>query len=118
MELVPYILNYIISGLGMITAILLAVVYILRKKWSFMMTLNLQLAISVVFHNFPFLFEKFNTIFPESETELINDSLCKVLRAIHITFLLSCLLIITIINVIALIIFIKPSLIHTKGVLI
>ena len=118
MELVLYILNCIISGLGIITAILLAVVYILRKKWSFMMTLNFQLAIGVVFHNIPFLFVKFNTIFPESETELINDSLCKALRAIHITFLLSCLLIITIINVIALIIFIKPSLIKTKGVLI
>ena len=92
MELALYILNCIISGLGIITAILLAVVYILRKKWSFMMRLNFQLAIGVVFHNIPFLLVKFNTIFPESETELINDSLCKVLRAIHITFLLSCLL--------------------------
>ena len=112
------ILIYIISSLGIQTAILLTVVYLARKKWSFMMTLNFQLAISIVFHNFPFYFDRFNTIVSESEVELINDSLCKALRAIHITSLSSCLVIITAINVIAWLVFKKPTFIHTKGVLL
>ena len=112
------ILIYIISSLGIITAILLTVVYLARKKWSFMMTLNFQLAISIVLHNVPFYFDRFNTIVSESEVELINDFFCKALRAIHITSLSSCLVIITAINVIAWLVFKKPTFIHTKGALL
>ena len=112
---VIFIVNIFFSLIGMIAAILLIIVYILRKQWSLMMTLNFQLGISLLFHNCPFFVPLFGEIISESEKEFINSSGCKFLRSLHTTALSSCLLIITIINVIALLIFKSPSFLQKKG---
>ena len=102
MAIAIFIVNIIFALVGMVTALLLIIVYILRKKWNLMMTLNFQLGISLMFHNFPFFFHLFWEIISDSEKSFITTSFCRFLRALHITALSSCLLIITIINVIAL----------------
>lgn len=83
-----------------------------------MMTLNFQLGISLMFHNFPFFFHLFWEIISDSEKSFITTSFCRFLRALHITALSSCLLIITIINVIALLVFKTPSFLQNKGILL
>lgn len=98
MEVGIFIINSLISSIGIISASLLIFVYLFRKPWNLMMVLNFQLAVSLMFHNVPFFFPLFGQILLDTDKYFQTTSLCKALRALHTTSLSSCLLIITIIK--------------------